>query len=320
MLGSSTPRPKRRAYIDRTKGRRRVKPDLTVIVLTYNEEQNVRQALDSVSGWASQVIVLDSFSTDETVGVAREFGCEVYQNPFEDFGNQRNHALQLPIRGKWILFLDADEWLPADLKEEITEAIAKDPAVSGYYLKRRLMWMGRWIRRGYYPTWILRLFRTGKGVCEDRGVNEHLVVDGALGYLTHDFIHEDHKGLSEWVEKHNHYAAREAQELLKRDDNVQQHEIHARLFGSQAERKRWLRRHIWERLPPLLRPFVYFAYRYVLCGGFLDGREAFIFHFLQGLWFPLLIDAKYLELRWQRAGAAPADGAECHVRNSRISG
>lgn len=272
-------------------------PDLTVIVLTYNEEANLPQALGSVCSFAREIIVLDSFSTDRTTTIAGEFGCKVHQNSFQNYATQRNHALTLPIDSEWIFFLDADEWLPLPLKDEISRKIVSNPSENGFYIKRKMIWMGRWIRRGYYPTWILRLFRYGKAWCEERGVNEHLLVDSSVGFLKNDFIHENRKGLSEWIEKHNRYARLEAEELHKRAEGQSQNEIEAKWSGTPAERTRWLRHHIWERMPPLVRPFFYFTYRYFLRGGFLDGREAFIYHFFQALWFPLLIDAKYLELK-----------------------
>jgi glycosyltransferase involved in cell wall biosynthesis len=274
---------------------------LAVVILTYNEEENLPQALASVTGWADEVFVFDSFSTDRTIEIARAQGAQVVQHPFENYAAQRNAALdKLPITTEWILFLDADEWVPQALKEEIRALIARHPSENGFYIKWRLIWMGRWIKRGYYPTWILRLARRGRVRCEERGVNEHLIVDGPVGRLEHDFVHEDRKGLAEWIAKHNRYAVREAEELLRRWQGHGQREIPARLFGTQAERKRWLRYHFYERLPLLVRPFAFWAYRYILRGGFLDGREAFLYHFFQALWFPLLIDAHYLELRWQR--------------------
>ena len=277
---------------------------VTVIILTYNEEPNLPQALASLRGWAGQVIVLDSFSKDRTVEIAREFGCEVYQHLFEDYAKQRNHALTLPIRNEWVLFLDADEWLPEELKREIQATVACNPPENGFYIKRRFIWMGRWIRRGYYPTWILRLFHHGKGRCEERGVNEHMIVEPPVGRLEHDFIHEDRKGLADWIAKHVRYARREAEELLKSERCLAREEIGARLFGTQVERKRWLRHYLWERLPPLVRPWLYFAYRYLLRAGFFDGKEGFVFHFLHALWFPILIDAFQVETR-QAAGRHP---------------
>jgi glycosyltransferase involved in cell wall biosynthesis len=270
---------------------------VAVVILTYNEELNIAQALDSVTGWANEIFILDSLSTDRTLEIARRYGCHIAQNRFENYAKQRNYALdRLPIRAEWVLFLDADEWLPDALKQEISIVIAVSPEENGFYLNRRLIWMGRWIRRGYYPSWILRLFRHGKGRCEDRAVNEHLIVDGKIGQLRNDFIHEDRKGVTEWIAKHNGYATREALELLNTRSARGYLEIKARLSGAQAERKRWLRYKVWNRMPPLIRPFFYFFYRYVLRGGFADGRPAFIFHFLHALWYRILIDVKYLEL------------------------
>jgi glycosyltransferase involved in cell wall biosynthesis len=271
--------------------------NVAVIILTYNEEANIFQALESVKGWAQQIFVVDSFSNDRTLEIARQYPCLVMQHAFEDYARQRNFALTtLPIETEWILFLDADEWLPKELKDEITAVIAQRPRQNGFFIKWRLIWMGRWIKHGYYPTWILRLARYRKVRCEDRGVNEHLIVDGSTGKLLHDFMHEDRKGLTDWIAKHNSYAVREAKELLRRHER-ECSELRPSLFGTQAERKRWVRQRIWQRLPPLLRPFCYYFYRYVMRGGFLDGRAAFIYHFLHALWFPLLIDINYLELR-----------------------
>lgn len=274
---------------------------LAVIILTYNEEANIAQALNSISGWANEIFILDSLSSDRTLEIARQYDCHIAQNKFENYAKQRNFALDhLPIQSEWVLFLDADEWVPSELKQEISNVIAASPEENGFYLSWRLIWMGRWIKRGYYPTWILRLFRYGKSRCEDRAVNEHLVVQGKTGKLRNDFMHEDMKGVSEWIAKHNSYATREAQELLNSRSAHGYQEIDARLFGTQAQRKRWLRYKIWNNLPPLVRPFFYFFYRYILAGGFLDGREAFIYHFLQALWFPMLIDIKYLEMLMNR--------------------
>lgn len=276
----------------------KIRGTVAVVILTYNEELNIAQALESVASWANEIFILDSFSTDRTLEIVRSYGFHIAQNKFGNYANQRNHALEtLPIRSEWVLFLDADEWLPPEIKQEISARLASSPAENGFSLNMRMIWMGRWIRRGYYPSWILRLFRHGKARCEDRAVNERLIVEGVTGQLRNDFMHEDRKGVTDWIAKHNGYAAREALELLNAHRAPGYREIDASLFGTQAQRKRWLRYKVWNRLPPLLRPFIYFFYRYVLMGGFLDGREAFIYHFLHALWYPMLIDIKYLELR-----------------------
>jgi glycosyltransferase involved in cell wall biosynthesis len=273
---------------------------LTVIILTKDEGPNLPFALDSVCGWADEVLVCDSGSKDGTIEIAHAYQCRVVSHPFETYGKQRNAAIEL-ARGSsdWILFLDADEMIPDALKVEIDHALRADSDVDGYYLKFRLMWQGTWVRRGYYPNWILRLARTSAVSCEDRSVNERLQVGGRTSRLQSDFIHEDRKGIAEWVAKHNRYAAREAEEAAKSTFPPEQME--GRLFGAPPERSRWLRIHIWNRLPLIARPFVYFAYRYLIRGGFLDGSAGLTYHFMHGLWYPMLIDLKYLELRARRA-------------------
>lgn len=268
---------------------------ISIIILTHNEEANLAQALESVHGWATRIFIVDSFSTDRTLEIARAYGCEIYQFSFEGYSKQRNRALsELPVDTEWILFLDADEWIPGALKQEISATIARNPAEDGFFLRRRFYWLNTWIRRGYYPVWIMRLFRSGRGHCEDRSVNEHIVVSGPTGFLEKDFIHQDRKPVSDWVEKHNRYAIREAVELLRSKNTAET--LHARFFGAQAQRVRWLRERLYNRLPPIVRPCLFFFYRVVIRGGALDGWKALVYHFLQAFWYPLLIDINYLEL------------------------
>lgn len=282
---------------------------LVVVILTYNEEANIAHGLDSIAGWANEIFILDSFSTDRTLEIGRQYGCKIAQNKFENYAKQRNYALDhLPVPCEWVLFLDADEWLTNELKDEIGRVITSNPIEDGFFLKWKLMWMGTWVRRGYYPTWILRLFRSGKARFDPRACNEHLVIDGRVGRLEAHFIHEDHKGISEWIAKHNRYATLETLELLNAEESLLDSPVHF-WHTSQAERKRWIRYRVWNRMPPLLRPLIYFVYRSILCGGFLDGPRVLIYHFLQALWYPLLIDIKYLELRAvsrPKAGEPPA--------------
>jgi glycosyltransferase involved in cell wall biosynthesis len=270
---------------------------LAVIIMTYNEEENISQALSSVSGWANEIFILDSFSEDKTLEIAKHFDCHIVQNKFVDFSRQRNFALDnFEIKSEWILFLDADEWVLEDLKNEISECIASNPIENGYYLNRRFIWMGKWVKRGYYPIWTLRLFRYKFARCEDRAVNEHLIVQGATGYLKNDYMHEDQKSIGDWIIKHVDRARREAIELFNTRTLKGYQEIEVSLLGTQEQSKRWLRYRVWNKLPPLIRPFFYFIYRYVFLGGFLDGRNVFTYHFLQALWFPMLIDIFYLEM------------------------
>jgi hypothetical protein len=173
--------------------------------------------------------------------------------------------------------------------------LASEPPEDGFVIRRRFYWYGSWVRRGYYPAWLLRLFRYGKGRCEDRVINEHIIVAGPVGRLENDFIHDNRKGIADWTSKHIVYARCEAEQLLK--SGTQSAYLNARFWGTQAQRVRWLRLKVYNRLPPLVRPMLYFFYRLILRGGFLDGWRAIIYHFLHALWCPLLIDLFYLEMR-----------------------
>lgn len=268
--------------------------DLSVIILTYNEELNIAQAINSVKDWAKEIIVLDSYSQDKTVEISKNLGAKVYQNKFENYSKQRNHALNLPISGGWILFLDADEYLMPELKEEIQLAI-QNPQYDAYEMKFRLIWNNVWIKRGYYPTWLLRLGRKEQFVCDDRPVNEHLLCkSGKIGRLSYDIVNDSKKPLTDWMIKHVRYAEGEANQLFI------EHQESYNFFGNQKNRKRWVKVNIWNKLPVVLRPFMYFIYRYIFRFGFLDGKKAFHYHFLQAFIFFSQIDMIYLDKKWRQ--------------------
>jgi glycosyltransferase involved in cell wall biosynthesis len=261
--------------------------DVAVVILTKNEELNLPYALRSVTAWAHEVFVFDSFSSDRTEAIAREHGAVFVQHRFEDYSKQRNAALmQLPITAGWTLFLDADEQLTDDLKREI-ERVVTSTGYSGFEIALKFIWRGAWVKRGYYRTAFKTvLFRTGKGRCDDRGVNEHILVDGPLGRLANPIHHEDHRGLDAWLRKHVEYARREA----NRAQTEALPSVSA-LVGTHAQRKNWIRFHIWQRMPPTLRATALFGKRMLLDLAFLDGPEAVEYHFLQALWFPLVVGA-----------------------------
>lgn len=274
---------------------------ISVIILTNNEEVNLGHCLESVFQWAQEIIVVDSYSTDATLEIAQRYGARIVQHPFTTQAEQLNWALaHVEFHGEWILRLDADERLTEELKKELQEKLPETPQeVSGLYIKRRVHFMGRWIRHGgYYPTWLLRIWRKGAARAEERMMDEHMVLRAGRGEKTkYDFIDENRKDLTFWVNKHNAFASREAAELLR-------HEVQrlftGRLMGaSQAERKRWVKEHFYFHLPLFLRALCYFLYRYFIRLGFLDGKEGLIFHFLQGFWYRFLVDAKIYERKIQ---------------------
>jgi glycosyltransferase involved in cell wall biosynthesis len=271
---------------------------LTVLVLTSNEQLNIADCLRSVE-WVDEVIVVDSLSTDRTVEIAKATGARVYAHRFEGYAEQRNWALEnLPFSHDWILMLDADERIPQALAEEISQVVAEnrqDPA--GYYIKRRFHFLGRWLKHGgLYPTWLLRLFRRDRARFENRPLNEHIVLEGNSGYLSQPFDHQDRRPLADWISKHNRYADLEAEEFLQEEfQGGYQGTIEVRFWGKQAERKRWIKLNVWNRLPLLLRPFLLFFRNYFFKGGFLDGAPGFIYHVLWSFWYPFLVSAKIIE-------------------------
>jgi glycosyltransferase involved in cell wall biosynthesis len=275
-----------------------IKLPISVIILTFNEEENITHSISNVITWADEVIVLDSGSTDATCKIAENLGANVFYRKFDNYGSQRNYAIkELPSKNEWILFLDADEYLTEELKNEITALYKHDDinTYSGFYLKRRFYFMNRLIKYGgYYPIWILRLFVKGQSTV-DREMNEHVSVEGKLGYFKKDFVDNNRKDFAFWLEKHNKYSTYEALELLK--EETKDGKDFADLWGSQAQRKRWIRANIWNKLPLFVRPFLYFFYRYFLRLGFLDGVEGFIFHFNHALVFYINVDAKYLQMK-----------------------
>lgn len=287
---------------------RPMKTSLDVVIITRNEEANIAGCLQSVR-WADELFVVDSLSTDRTVEIAKSMGAQVYLHPFEGYAQQRNWALQnLPFSHDWVLMLDADERIPSALAEEVTQAIGNDGhGYAGFYLKYRHIFLGRFLRHGgLYPTWLLRLYKRRLVRFEERPVNEHVILEGRAGYLSQPFDHQDLRPLSDWVARHNRYADLEADEYLReRFQGGYQDSIPVRFWGMQAERKRWIKLHVWNRLPLLLRPFLFFFRNYILKGGFLDGREGFIYHVLWSFWVRFLIDAKIIEREIRHESVQP---------------
>ena len=274
---------------------------VSAIVLTFNEERNLPDCLASLTGWVSQVFVVDSGSTDRTVDIAREAGATVVQHPFEHYGAQRNWAIDhLPVESEWTLHIDADERITAELQASMTAALGREDAgVSGYLVSRRTMFMGRWIRHGgHYPAWHLRLMRTGAGRCEDRLYDQHFYVSGAVQKLQGDLIDTLTPDIATFTARHLRWAALEAAEHDAPLEAAGR--IRGRLDSDNAiEQRRWLR-DWYARLPLFVRPTAYFLYRYVVRLGFLDGRAGLVFHVLQGFWFRFLVDALILERRLRR--------------------
>lgn len=274
---------------------------LTAIVLTLNEAQHLPRCLESLRGVATRVLVVDSFSTDETVALAEAHGAQVIQNPFINHSQQFNWSLtQLDADTDWVLRIDADEVLTAVLAAQILERLlGLGPDIDGVFVSRCMTFQGRLIRHGgLFPVRVLRLFRNGRGTCENRWMDEHIKVAGLTADFHGALIDDNLNSLTWWTDKHNRYASREAVDLLNLEYGFMPHDSVARLRGgSQAGMKRWLKEQVYARLPGGFRALAYFLYRYFVRLGFLDGRAGFAFHFLQGFWYRYLVDAKIAEVR-----------------------
>lgn len=275
---------------------------LTVLILTYNENKHLARCLNSIKLLTDKIYVIDSFSTDDTLEIAASFGAVCIQHDWE-----KNHALQfnwglanLPIKTEWVMRLDADEYLTPELVIEIKEKIAKlTNDITGVIIKRRVYFMHKWIKHGgYYPTYLLRIWRVGSGEYEERWMDEHVkLYSGNTIIFENDFIDHNLNNLTWWSEKHNNYATREAIDLLNIKYKFPKNDgIESSLTLQQDKRKRWLKEKAYSNLPLFVRPFIYFIYRFILKAGLLDGKPGLIWHFLQGFWYRFLVDAKIYQI------------------------
>ena len=281
--------------------------DLSVIVLSYNEEMHIRRCLENVAPIAKAIYIIDSFSTDKTLEIAKEFAnVHILQNKWENnYAKQFNWGLaNAGITTQWVLRLDADEYLLPELVQELQEKLPTLPDdVTGVIFNRRHIFMGKWMRRGIYPVKLLRMFRYGKGMCEQRLMDEHIQLTvGRAVEFKHDFCDHNLNNLSWFCHKHVNYAIREAIDLLDIEldltgaaETDSQKEI-----SPQALAKR-MKKHKYARQPLFWRSFAYFCYRYFLKGACLDGKVGFIWTFLQGWWYRTLVDAKIYEIK-QKCG------------------
>lgn len=274
--------------------------DITILILTMNEEENLPKALESVKGFARRVVVVDSGSTDRTVEIARAAGADVYENPWVNYADQFNWGLDnTDIDTTWTFRLDADEQVLPELArflEEDLENVGAD--IDGIEIRRRMYFLGRWIRHGgIYPNYMVRIFRSGAVRCELALMDEHMVVHGGVHRVNADIKDDNAKQLRWWMAKHNWYSDREVYDIFDRADGPGRELVQARLWGTPVERKRWFKTRLYNRLPISLRSWLYYVSRYYLQLGFLDGPEGRIYHFLQAYCYRFLVDAKYFEAR-----------------------
>lgn len=275
------------------------KVPVSVLVPIKNEAANLRRCLDSVK-WADEIFVVDSQSTDGSLEIVREYGAHVVQFQFDGtWPKKKNWSLEnLPFRNDWVFILDADEVLPAGAENEFAQAVAGAGEIVGFWINRRFMFMGRWLRHSYYPNWNLRLFRHALGRYEkltdantnsgDNEVHEHVIVQGPTGRLRSEMDHYAFPSVEVFVEKHNRYSNWEARVSADRQLSGSA----ARIGNVPVGQRRRLKA-LSQHLP--FRPLLRFLYVYVWQMGFLDGREGYYFARMHGM-YELLSVAKTYEL------------------------
>ncbi len=275
---------------------------IAAIILTKDEEKHIARCIRSLLSFAKEIWVIDSYSSDKTLEIVERFGAKTIKHPFENQAQQFNWAIQnCDIQGEWIWRVDADEYISEDCGRKVTDAIAHCEAdVNGIYVNKAIVFQGRKLKHGgWYPAPQIKIIRKGFGKSENKIMDEHLVIiTGRTMYVDEDQTDENLNNLSWWTDKHNRYASREAINMLLMQYEMDNETdgVSARLFGNDAERKRWLKVR-YARMPLFIRPFIYFFIRYFLKFGFLDGKEGFIWYVLQGFWYRFLVDAKIFEMK-----------------------
>lgn len=275
---------------------------IAVVILTFNEEIHIERCIRSAQQVTDKVVVVDSYSTDDTCAIAQRMGAVVYQHAFENHARQFNWALEnCDIQAQWIWRLDADEYIEPALASKALQAIAHIAEdVNGIYVNRKIVFMGQpLLHGGWYPAPQIKIIRKGFGGSEDRWMDEHLVIfSGTTVSIDADQTDENLNDLTWWSHKHVNYASREAINTLMIEYGLrkQENEVQPKFWGTNAERKRWLKMK-YAKTPLFVRPFVNFFIRYILKAGFLDGKCGFIWHFMQGYWYRMLVDCKIYELK-----------------------
>ena len=270
---------------------------ISVVILTLNEETNLPGCLESLS-WCNDVVVFDSYSDDCTIEVAKETGARVRQRTFDNYAAQRNAALDtVDYKNPWVLMLDADERTPGALVHEMQAAVRSSGEVTLFRMRRKDMFMGRWLRRSSgYPTWFGRLMKVGH-VSVRRAINEEFYTQGDVGQLHHHLIHYPfNRGISHWIDRHNRYSDMEAKQLIEeRDVDIPWKDMWAR--DPALRRAAW--KQVAYRLP--LRPLFIFMYLYFIRLGFLDGRAGLTFCTLRCM-YEYMIDVKVREQQRRATG------------------
>jgi len=276
--------------------------DISAIILTFNEEMHIKRCLNNISSLVKDIFIIDSYSTDRTLEIAKEYeNVTILQNRWVNYATQFNWGLKnAPIKTEWVIRLDADEYLLPELVEELEQKMPHlEEGITGITLKRRHIFLGKWMRRGTYPVKLLRIFKANKAICEERFMDEHIqLLEGTSVEMEYDFVDHNLNNISWWANKHVGYAIREAVDLLDIEFDLtgSAADDDGRNINKQALDKR-KKKHKYAKQPLFWRSFAYFCYRYIFKLAFLEGKEGFLWSFMQGWWYRTLVDAKIFEIK-----------------------
>ena len=258
--------------------------DCTAIILTLNEESNIKDCVMSLLDFCNRVVVIDSFSSDDTVAIAKSLGCDVYQHKFENYAKQFNYGLfNTNISTEWVLRIDADERLTDAAKKEIITKLEKNNAYNGVIIPLEVIFLGKKLKHGgIYPIRRLSLFKRAFGKMEEKNMDEHIVLsEGKVLTIKSVCEHHDYKSLKNWLHKHIDYAFREA-------DDAEQ------IINKEAAFKD-KKRALYYKIPSFIRAKLYFIYRYYLRLGFLDGKAGRYFALMQAYFYRIAVEAALYE-------------------------
>jgi len=273
---------------------------ISIIILTFNEEKHIERCVKSILPVSNNIFVVDSYSTDKTVEIAKFYGAKVFQNPFINQAIQFQWGVdECNIQTEWILRIDADETIDQELVSSIQKFInTNSPEYNGAIFNRKHIFLGKWIRfGGRYPLPMLRLFRKGTAHIEQRWMDEHIVLDsGTATTLSGGFSDININSVSWFIDKHNKYATREMIDIMLKKLQLTKDSGITLQTGFKIRLKRYIKENVYGKLPYFIRPFLYFIFRYFIQLGFLDGARGFAYHFMQGFWYRTLVDLKCIEV------------------------
>jgi len=269
--------------------------NITSIILTKNEDKHLQRCIDSIKPFSNNIVIIDSFSTDKTINIAKNNNCIILERAWSNHADQFNWALEnINFEMDWVLRIDADEVILGDFKNIFNKA-NHNSMFKGFALKRSIKFCGKLMKHGGIASKpITRIFKIGYGYYENRLMDEHLNIKGEIGLLDLELVDENLNSIGWWINKHNKYASLEAFEKIKQEKKHEKLKP-SNSFNKNTKLIKYLKDNIYYRMPVFIRSFLYFNFRYFFKFGFLDGYRGFIFHFLQGFWYRFLVDIKLNE-------------------------